>query len=101
MIHEDAGQLVADSFVNEDCGNRAVDATRQATDYFFVANLIADLSDGLFTVGTHRPVATKARFLNEVFEKLCTFGCVVHLRVELYGVELSVGIGRDGVGRIG
>ncbi len=43
VIDEDAGQLIADGFVDQDRGDRAVDAAGQAADHLLVADLLADL----------------------------------------------------------
>ena len=61
VVHENAGQLVANRFVDQDRSNRRIDAARQAADDFLVAHLGADRSNRLFAVGAHGPVAREAR----------------------------------------
>ena len=45
VVDEDAGQLIADRFVDQHRGDRAVDAARQAADHPPVADLLADVGD--------------------------------------------------------
>ncbi len=95
VVHENAGQLVANRFVDQDRSNRRIDAARQAADDFLVADLGADRSDRLFAVGAHCPVALKARQFDEVLIELGAVGCVVDLRVELHGVEIARHVSGD------
>ena len=67
VIDENAGQLVANGFVNQDGSNGRIDAARQTADDFLVANLRADRLDRLLAVGTHRPIAFETSDTDEVF----------------------------------
>jgi hypothetical protein len=91
VIDEDAGELVADGFVDQDGGDRAVDPAGQAADDLGVADLVADLADGFLAVGAHRPVALEPGQADEVFVELRALGGVVDLGVELHGVEPAGG----------
>ena len=101
MIDEDAGKLVTDRLVDQHGGDGAVDPARQPADHPLVPDLRADLRDGLGAVGAHGPVALEAREPHEILvERLAVRG-VVHLGVELHGVEMPRRIGSDGEGRTG
>ncbi len=91
VVNEDAGQLVADGFVDQDRGDGRIDAARQTADHLFVADLLADLSDGFFAVSAHGPVAAEACKPHEVFVELGALGCVVHLGVELHRIKVASG----------
>jgi hypothetical protein len=58
-------------------------------------------SDRFLAVGAHRPVALEPGELDEVLVQLPALGGVVHLGVELDGVEMPLGVGGDGEGRVG
>ena len=60
VVDEDAGQLVADRLVDQQGGDRGIDAARQAADDLPVADLLADRLDRLLAIGGHRPVALDA-----------------------------------------
>ncbi len=60
MIDEHAGQLLADRFVDQHRGNRAVDAAGQAADHPALADLLSDLRDLGVAERTHRPIARAA-----------------------------------------
>ena len=101
VIDEDAGELVADRFVDQHGGNRAVDATGQPANYPALADLLADLLDRLVLVGAHGPVAAALRDLaNEIAQKLRPLRRVHHLKMELRGVELPLLVGDHGDRRV-
>ena len=101
VINIDTGQLRADRLVDQDGRDRAVNAARQRADDTFVADLRADLRDGLFAVGAHCPVAGKPGKPHEVLIEFRALWGVVHLGVELHRIEIARRIGGDGKGRIG
>jgi hypothetical protein len=101
VVHEDAGQLVADGLVDQHGGDRRIDPARQPADHPAVAHLVADLPDRLVLVGAHRPVALEARDPDEVLVESCAVRRVVHLGVELDGIEVARHVGRDREGRVG
>src|SRR5690606_27730186 len=55
MIDIDAGELIADGFVDEHGCNRGIDAAGETADHAAGADLFADLVDHLLTVGLHGP----------------------------------------------
>ena len=57
VVDEDAGELLADRLVDEDGGDRRIDAAGKAADDPAVADLGADARDRLLAEGGHRPVA--------------------------------------------
>jgi hypothetical protein len=101
VIDENACQLVADRLVDQHGGDRGIDTARQPADHLLVAHLFADCGDGLFAIGAHRPVAGKARDAHEVFVKTRAVRGVMHLGVELHGIEMPFHIRRDREWRIG
>ncbi|ETW14695.1 cytosine deaminase [Roseivivax marinus] len=101
VVHEDAGQIVADRLVDQHRRDRAVDSTRKPADHLGVANLVADLLDRLLAVGAHGPVAGKAGVLDEVLVERPAVRGVVHLGVELHRVEAPLKVRRHRVGRAG
>ncbi|MPL73681.1 hypothetical protein SDC9_19487 [bioreactor metagenome] len=101
VVDEDAGQVVADRLVDQHRRDRAVDAAREAADHLLVADLFADLGDRLFAIARHRPVAGEARKPHEVLVELRALRGVVHLGVELHGVEVTRRIGGDREGGAG
>ena len=83
MIDEHAGELLADGFVEQNRGNRAVDAARQAAKYALVADLGADVGDLVRAEFGHRPVAGKsADLVDEIGQQLCPVRGVNHLGVK-------------------
>ena len=101
VIHEHAGQLVANRLVQQNRRHGRVDAAGEAADHMGRADLFADLGDGFFAVSAHRPVTLETGVANEVLiERLAVRG-VMHLRVELHGVEPALQIGGDREGGVG
>src|SRR3546814_11389484 len=60
VVDEDAGQLLADRFVDQHRGDRAVDAARQAAQHALAADLRANLGDLCRAEFGHRPFASAA-----------------------------------------
>ena len=101
VVHENAGQLVTDRLVDQHGGNGTVDPARQPADHLGIPHLRADLGDGLFAEGTHRPVAMKPRQPDKVFIQPRALGGVVHFGVELHGIEMPRRIGGNRERRVG
>ena len=102
VVDKDAGEPVPDRLVDQDGGHRAVHPARQAADHAARgADLVTDLRDSLCPVGAHGPVAAKAREAHEIGQKPAPLRRVVHLGVELHGIEPARGVGDDGKGRVG
>src|SRR5262245_44422758 len=99
MVNEDAGQLLANGLVDENCGHRAVDAAREATNDLIKADLFLDAVDGLFLEGGHGPVAMAATDVDdEVFQESGAIRGVHHLEMKLGAVELALVVGDGGEG---
>ena len=96
MIDEDAGQLVADRFVDEHCSNRRIDPARKTADDLAVTHLFADFRDlGAAKLG-HGPVAREpADMAHEIGKQLAAIGRVDHFGVELRAVILALLVGDD------
>ena len=100
VVDEHAGQLIADRFVDEDGGDRAVDPARQPANDPAGADLGADLGNLGVAEGAHRPVArATADVAREVGEQLAAVGCVDDLGMEHHRIEAPRLVGRDGIGR--
>src|SRR5215217_7997111 len=79
VIHINAGELVADGFVNENGSHGGIHTTGEAADHALCANLFADLADHFGAVGSHRPVGFQADDLvHEVGKQLCAIRRVHH-----------------------
>ena len=87
-------------FVNEDRGDRTVDAAREAANDALVAHLCPDPLNRLFAVAGHGPVALEASPLYEVLVKLGALGRVVHFGVELHGIKPPRRVGCNCIGRV-
>ena len=57
VINEDAGELIANRLVNEDCGNGGIDAAGEPTDHSTLTNLFLDFGNGFGAEMRHAPVA--------------------------------------------
>lgn len=101
VVNEDAGQLIANGFVNQHGGDGGVHAAGKATDHLLVAHLLADRGNGFLTVGAHGPVAFEPCQTHEVLIEAWAVGGVVHLGVELHGVEVARHVAGDGERRVG
>ena len=100
VVDEDAGELVADRFMDQKRGDRRVDPARQRADDLALADLLADRLDRVLAVGAHRPVALDAGdVVDEVAQQPGTIGRVHHLGVEHDAVHLALDIAEDGEGR--
>lgn len=55
VIHEDAGQVFADSTMQQHCGDGGVNAAGQAEDHFVIANLLTDTLNGVVDDFCWRP----------------------------------------------
>src|SRR3954452_15595430 len=83
VIDEHAGELIADSLVNQHGGHPSIDAAPQAADHLALADLLADFLDRLFAEGAHGPVPGEACDLaHEIADQ---FGAI--RRVHHFGVE--------------
>src|SRR5262245_37622164 len=98
MIHEDAGELVADRLMDEKRGNRGVDAAGQTADDVALSHLLADALDLAVAEMRYGPVArASGDSVDEIGEKLRALRGVHHLGVELEAIKPPriVGDGRE------
>lgn len=84
VVDKDAGELVPDGFVNEDCGYAGIDSAAESEDDMFFADLGSDLFNGHLAVGFHGPgggATTDA--VDKVGENLFSPGGMDYFGVEL------------------
>jgi len=101
VIDEHAGELVADRFVNENSGDRAVDAAGQPADHPALADLLPDFLDRLVLEGPHCPVATALRDLATKCARAERPAACASLRDGTACVELPLLVGDHGDRRVG
>src|SRR3546814_17151685 len=88
VVDEHAGELLADRFVDQHRGDRAVDAARQAAQHTLVADLGAYFGDLGGAKFGHRPVArTAAAVADEIGYQPGAVGGVDDFRVELRAIR--------------
>ena len=88
VVDEDAGELFADGLVNQDSGDRRIDAAREPADHPTIADLRADFLHCFHLERPHGPVALAAGNLaHEVAQQRGAVRRVHHFKVELRGVE--------------
>ena len=93
MVDEYAGELLADGLVDEQRGDRGVDAAGEPADDPLGADLCSNPLDLLLDHGGGRPARRRARdVVEEVLEDVLARGGVHDLRVELDGVVATAGI---------
>src|SRR5262249_22048662 len=96
VVHENAGELIADGLVDQHGGDGRIDASGEAADDVAFANLFADAGDGGLDEVGGSPVALRATAVeDEVLDELRTKRSVVNLRVKLHGPDTAVFV-RDG-----
>ncbi len=102
VVHEDAGQTVADGAMHERGGDGAVHAAAQAADHAALfAYLAADAGYGVVDETARRPVPhAAADVLDEVFEDDPPLRRVDDLGMELEAVEAARFIGDGCQGRV-
>ena len=105
MVHEHAGQLLADGLGQHGRADAGIHAAGQGAEYLAVADLFAQGLDGVFHEGIHLPVTgAAADIIDEVMQNFRTVLGVQDLGVELHGVEAACLILRGShrtVGRVG
>ena len=89
VIHEHAGELIADRLVNEDGDDRRVDPAGQRAQHPVVADLGANLLHGRVDERGHRPRAVDPAHFEEVLQDLLALRGVRDLGMELDGVEAA------------
>ena len=84
VVDENAGELIADGFVQQRRRDTRIHAAAQAEDDPLVADLRADFFDGLVDVVAHRPIlAASANAVDEVGDDLLAARRVHHLGMKL------------------
>jgi hypothetical protein len=101
IVHEDAGQLVADGAVHEGRGDGRIDAARQPADDVTVADLLADALDGVLDERAGCPGRFAAADAEgEVREDLIAARRVRDLGVELHAEDGRVALAERGDGQV-
>ena len=102
VVHENAGQVLADGLVHQHGGHRGIHPAGQAAEDLLVPHLLFNGLNGLLGEGAHLPVAPAAAHpVQEVSEHLLALLGVLHLRVELHGVELFLPVFHGGHRAVG
>ena len=105
VVHEHAGQLLADGLGQHGSADAGIHAAGQGAEYLAVADLFAQGLDGVFHEGVHLPVTgAAADIIDEVMQNFRAVFGVQDLGVELHGVEAACLILRGShrtVGRVG
>ena len=93
VIHEHAGELVADGLVHQGGGHGGVHAAGQAADHLGVAHLGADLGHLVLDDAGGVPIRAKAgALMQEGLDELLPHRRVLDLRMPLHTVQLARGI---------
>ena len=93
VIHEHAGQLLADGLGQHSGQHGGIHAAGQCAQHLALADALPQSLDIVLYKGIHLPVAgAAADVVHEVAQHLLALGGVQHLRVELYGVQTLFGI---------
>ena len=102
MVHEDAGQLLADRFVDQKRGHGGVDAARQTADDTAAGHLIANARHLRLAKLRHAPIPRTAGDLaHEIGDQRGPLGRMHHFGMELDAVELARIVGDGGKRRAG
>ena len=90
-VDVDAGQLLPDRLMDECCGHRRIDATRQPADHPIGADTLADRGDLFVDHRRHLPVVgDPGTFVEEPGHHRHAMGRVDHLGMELDTVDAAV-----------
>ena len=100
VVDEDAGQLVADRFVDQNGGDGGIDTARQAANDLSIAHLLADFRDLGGAEFGHGPIAGEAADMaREIGDQLRPIGRVDDFGMELDAVILARLVRDHGEGR--
>ena len=100
VVHEDAGELIADGAMYQFGRNRRIDAARESADHAALADGLADAGNGFVDEALRRPVWLQpANVEDEVAQDLRASRRVMDFGMKLHRVILLRGIldGRDSV----
>ena len=90
VVHEHAGQLLADGLGQHGRADAGIHAARQGAEHLAVADLFAQGLDGVFHEGIHLPVTgAAADIIDEVMQNFRAILGVQDLGVELHSVEAA------------
>ena len=99
-VDKNAGELVADRFVDQHRGDRGIHAARQSADHAPVAHLMADARDGLVAERLHAPFRRDAGdVLHEVAQERCAARGMNDFGMKHHAVEFARLVGDDREGR--
>ena len=99
VIHEDAGQLIADSTMNQGSGNGRIDAAGKTENNFVFTDLMANCFNRFLCEVAHNPVGIGfADLKNECLKNFTALFSMCDFRVELNSVEASSLISHTGNG---
>src|SRR5690606_16742187 len=97
VVNKNTGELFANSLVDQQCGDRRVDAAGQRANHTTSADLLADFFNRTRTIGRHRPVTGNASNLaDEVRQQLGAIGRVHDFRMEHRRIVTAALISSDG-----
>ncbi len=97
VVDEDAGELRADGFVDQDGGDRGINSSREAADDVARADLLADGFDGGLDEVSRGPVAGGAADAEDkILDELGSERGVVNFRMKLHGPDAAFRIGDAG-----
>ncbi len=100
MVDKHAGELVANGFVNQNRGDRAIDAARQTANDAAGADLCTDLGDFRRAEFRHGPIAGQpADLVHEVGNQLCAIGRMHNFGVKLDAIILPCFVGDKSIRR--
>ena len=101
VVYKDAGEAVANGFVEQDGGDGGIHAAAEAEDHAAFADLLADFAAGAVDERFHRPVrCAAADAVDEVGDDFLAAWRVDDLGVELQPVDVALGVADDGVGGV-
>ena len=97
VIHENAGQLLADRLGQHSCQDRGIHAAGQSAQHLAVSDLFPQGLDVVLHERVHLPVARAAAdVVHEVVQHLLALGGVQNFRMELDGIQALLCIFRSG-----
>ena len=101
MVHEHAGELVADRLMDQQRRHRGINPARKPAQHPALADLRPDARNRLLLEGGHGPVALAARDVaHEILDQRRALRRMHHFRVEHQAVELALFIFDGRIGRV-
>src|SRR6266487_5259593 len=91
VVHENAGELIADRLVQESGGHGRIHAAAQTEHDFLISDLFADACASLFDEGAHCPVhRAVADVIDEILQNLLPSRRVCDFGMKLQPVKLAL-----------